>query len=149
MSTQAAGASPALVTRKTAPKRSSVAPAKASPPMPATKTVARKASKPVKPSAKAAAKKPAVKSKPAAPAKAKTKLVRDSFTIPKSEFAVLDALKSRGMSLARPVKKSELLRAGIVALKAMNDKAFLDALACVPSLKTGRPKRDKPAAEKS
>ena len=73
-------------------------------------------------------------------AKAKHKLVRDSFTIPKSEYTVLEGLKLRAANLARPVKKSELLRAGIAALHAMADKAFLAALNEVPSLKTGRPK---------
>jgi hypothetical protein len=72
--------------------------------------------------------------------KARHKLVRDSFTIPKSEYTVLEGLKLRAANLARPVKKSELLRAGIAALHAMADKAFLAALNEVPSLKTGRPK---------
>ncbi len=70
----------------------------------------------------------------------KHKLVRDSFTIPKSEYVVLESLKLRAAKLARPVKKSEVLRAGVVALRAMNDKAFVAALSGVPSLKTGRPK---------
>lgn len=73
-------------------------------------------------------------------AKLKPKVVRDSFTIPKSEYAVLEGLKVRAANLTRPVKKSELLRAGIAKLNAMADKAFLAALNGVPSLKTGRPK---------
>lgn len=78
----------------------------------------------------------------ATPAKsaAEPKLVRDSFTIPKSEYTVLESLKLRAANLARPTKKSEVLRAGIGALSAMSDKAFLAALGAVPSLKTGRPK---------
>ena len=79
-----------------------------------------------------------------APAKVKNKLVRDSVTIPKSEYAVLDGLKQRAANLTRPAKKSELLRAGIKALDGMSDKAFLAALAGVPSLKTGRPKGGAP-----
>jgi len=75
-----------------------------------------------------------------APLKVKHKLVRDSFTIPKSEYEVLQGLKVRAANLKRPIKKSELLRAGIGALSGMTDKAFLLALATVPSLKTGRPK---------
>jgi hypothetical protein len=72
--------------------------------------------------------------------KPKSKLVRDSFTIPKLEYAVLEGLKVRAANLTRPVKKSELLRAGVAALNAMTDKAFLAALNGVQSLKTGRPK---------
>jgi len=73
-------------------------------------------------------------------ARPRHKLVRDSFTIPKSEYAVLESLKFRAAKLGRPIKKSEALRAGVAALHAMSDAAFLDALAAVPSIKTGRPK---------
>ena len=80
---------------------------------------------------------------PAKPAKAhKPKLVRDSFTMPKDEYQVLDALKRRALGLEKHVRKSELLRAGIRALAAMNDRAFLNAVGGVPTLKTGRPKAD-------
>lgn len=89
-------------------------------------------------------KKPAAKPAPAPkaekPAKAKKpKLVRDSFTIPKAEYVVLDELKQRATRLAHPIKKSELLRAGIKALAAMSDTGFLSALDQVPAIKTGRP----------
>ena len=73
-------------------------------------------------------------------AKSKHKLVRDSFTIPKAEYATLQALKARALSLKHAAKKSELLRAGVSALNAMGNKDFLAALNAVPSLKTGRPK---------
>ena len=80
---------------------------------------------------------------PAKPAKPhKPKLVRDSFTMPKDEYQVIDALKRRALGLQKQVRKSELLRAGIQALAAMNDRAFLKAIADVPTLKTGRPKAD-------
>jgi len=69
----------------------------------------------------------------------KPKLVRDSFTIPKTEFAVLEELKQRAAKLTRPVKKSELIRAGIKALAALSNAAFLTALNQVPTIKTGRP----------
>ena len=69
----------------------------------------------------------------------KPKLVRDSFTIPKIEYLVLEALKLRATKLTRSVKKSELLRAGIKALAALSDAAFLGALEKVPAIKTGRP----------
>jgi hypothetical protein len=73
----------------------------------------------------------------------KPKLVRDSFTIPKGEYTVLEDLKQRAGQLARSVKKSELIRAGVKALAAMSDAAFLAALKAVPAIKTGRPAIDK------
>jgi hypothetical protein len=69
----------------------------------------------------------------------KPKLVRDSFTIPKVEYLAIEALKQRANQLSRPVKKSELLRAGLKALLGLSDAAFLTALAQVPIIKTGRP----------
>lgn len=72
----------------------------------------------------------------------KPKLVRDSFTIPKAEYTVLDDLKQRATQLASPVKKSELIRAGVKALAAMSDSAFLAILKAVPTIKTGRPSKD-------
>lgn len=75
----------------------------------------------------------------------KPKLVRDSFTIPKNEYAAIDALKTRAISLGLSVKKSELLRAGLMALQGLGDAAYKAALAAVPTLKTGRPASEKPA----
>ncbi len=69
----------------------------------------------------------------------KPKLVRDSFTIPKNEFAAIEALKERAIGLGTSVKKSELLRAGLMTLQGLNDAAFKAALSAVPTLKTGRP----------
>jgi hypothetical protein len=69
----------------------------------------------------------------------KPKLVRDSFTMPKDEYQAIDSLKERAIHLKRNAKKSELLRAGIMALSAMNDASFAAILAKVPALKTGRP----------
>ena len=87
--------------------------------------------------------KPAVAKAVAPAAKAATakkpKLVRDSFTIPKNEYAVIELLKQRAARLGRPAKKSELLRAGVKALEAMTDAAFLGCISSVPSIKTGRP----------
>jgi len=106
---------------------------------PAKRAPARKAaSAPAPATAKAA--KPVVKpvAKPAEKAR-KPKLVRDSFTIPKAEYVVIEALKQRAAKAGSPVKKSELLRAGLKALAAMGDQAFATALAAVPAIKTGRP----------
>jgi hypothetical protein len=82
---------------------------------------------------------------PAVPANAqepevRAKLVRDSFTMPKPEYAVLAELKLRAARLGRPIKKGELLRAGVAALRLMPDTSFLAALSVVPTLKPGRPK---------
>jgi hypothetical protein len=73
----------------------------------------------------------------ATPAKkaGKAKQVRDSFSMPKEDFAVLKALKARAERLGRPAKKSELLRAGVHLLAAQGDAAFLASVARVPPKK--------------
>jgi len=128
-----APAAPAKTAAKTA---TAAAPSKAP-----AKAVKKAAAKPVpkkQPAAKAAA-----APEPAKDSKAKKpKLVRDSFTIPKDEYAVIETLKQRAAALAQPVKKSELLRAGLKVLAAMTDSALRSAVQAVPSIKTGRPKAD-------
>jgi hypothetical protein len=131
------------VSKKTAaaPKAVGKPPAKASAKV-AVKSSAKVAVKAtVKTAAKSAAKAlPKARVKPAKPAKEKKpKLVRDSFTIPKGEYTVLEVLKHRAGRLSTQIKKSELPRAGIMALAAMPDAAFVSALKLVPTIKTGRP----------
>ena len=142
------------------PAPSAKAPARKAAPKPAVSKVATpKAPAANKPAAKAPATKrtasTAIVAKPAAakpvaakPTKVeakpkKPKLVRDSFTIPKDEYAGIDTLKERSVALGRPAKKSELLRAGLMALLAMSPNALHAALEAVPTIKTGRPKSDK------
>jgi hypothetical protein len=77
---------------------------------------------------------------PAKPAKEKkVKVVRDSFTLPKTELLQIADMKKRAMALGVEVKKSELIRAGLQALSTMTDAPFKKALGNVPTIKTGRP----------
>jgi len=69
----------------------------------------------------------------------KPKLVRDSFTFPKDEYQAIAGLKQKALGLKHSAKKSEILRAGLMLLNGLSNKAFLSALSKVPALKTGRP----------
>lgn len=83
------------------------------------------------------------KAHPAKPIKAKKpKRGHDSSTIPKAECAVIDDLKLRAIQPANPVRKSELLIAGIKVLAAMSDVAYLAELSATPTIKTGRPSKE-------
>lgn len=124
----------AKVATKPAAKKS---PAKKS----VAKPVAKATPKPAATAVKKAAVKPVVKSPPKPEKVKKPKMVRDSFTMPKAEFAVIDTLKVRATNLKKSVKKTELLRAGIKALAAMSDAAFIAAVTSVPNIKTGRPSK--------
>jgi hypothetical protein len=74
-------------------------------------------------------------------AKKKPKLVRDSFTMPRADFDLIDQLKERALGFKQPVKKSELLRAGLHALQALPDAKLKATLAALTPLKAGRPKK--------
>lgn len=139
-----------LIVKKTSTSTKSVA--KKSPMKPAVKTTAVKTVQPkailkkleetvVKPSAEKQSNSVfSVKAEKSLKAK-KVKLVRDSFTIPKVEYLALDDLKLRAADLKHPIKKGELLRAGIKALASMTNAQLLIALQAVPALKTGRPSK--------
>jgi hypothetical protein len=163
---QAAALSGKVATKpQAAPAKSIATPAASTKPAPAKKTAVKTPSKAVpakattlkKPDDKVtAAAKPVTKIKVAGvkaadkktatakPVKDKTpklKMERDSFTMPKTEYAQLYVLKERLIKLGQPAKKSELLRAGIMQLSAMTDAALKAAMGKVPAIKTGRPKK--------
>lgn len=75
------------------------------------------------------------------PPKLRARLVRDSFTMPDSDFALIATLKTRALSANREAKKSELLRAGLHALMALDSDTLLGALGRLQPLKVGRPKK--------
>ena len=131
---------PAPKSRPAAPARKPVAQPSAKP---AARPVAKSAAKPVVKPVKAAAPTPtpAAPAQPPKPAKVKAKLVRDSFTMPQADFAIIAALKERALGFRRPTKKSELLRAGLQALAGLNDTALQAALNALAPLKPGRPKK--------
>lgn len=120
---------------------------------PLRKTVASAAPKPV---VKKAVPVPAVKeAKPAvkeakvekepklakAVKKPKLKVVRDSFTMPQSEYQKIAEIKALCLKAGLPVKKSEVLRAGLQALSAMAEAQMLNTLNGLDKIKTGRPNK--------
>ncbi len=143
----------ATITRKTRSASKSASqsaaarkPATAAKRAPTKKAPAKKAPVAAKPLAApvtvqaALATQPAPADKPKVDKPKKPKLVRDSFTMPKAEYAAIDALKQRAAKLGQSPKKSEVLRAGIMLLASLSDAALLTALGHVPAIKTGRPK---------
>ncbi|MFO1495264.1 MAG: hypothetical protein U1F26_11480 [Lysobacterales bacterium] len=90
-------------------------------------------------SKKAAA--PKVATAPALP-----ELIRERFSMPQADFDRIAALKARARGLGRPSKKNELLRAGLHALGALADEAFLLALDQLEPVK--KPKAGKASKSK-
>lgn len=71
----------------------------------------------------------------------KVKLVRDNFSLPAHEHALLADLKKRAKKLGKEFKKSEFLRAGIAHLVALTDTVLLNTLSKVERVKAGRPSK--------
>ncbi|MFN0304775.1 MAG: hypothetical protein ACKVQU_30955 [Burkholderiales bacterium] len=75
--------------------------------------------------------------------KEKDKLIRDSFTMPESEYGLFSAIKKRSLARGLSVKKSEVLRAAITLFAAQTDSVVVGALRAVEVLKTGRPPKNR------
>lgn len=131
------------MTEKTATPKAT-APAKSK-----TSTVARKPSVVKAPAVKAIAPK-VVKTTAAVEKKikkvkttsGKVKVVRDSFTMPKSDYAKIGELKQLCLKDGIQVKKSELLRAGLHALGKLSAAQLKTALSSLEKIETGRPKKN-------
>ncbi len=94
------------------------------------------------------AKKPSKPSKTKAqpPAKEKVKklkLVRESFTMAKTEYQLLVDTKKACIQAGFKIKKSELLRIGVALIQKTEKAQLKGMLDSLPPLKAGRPKKAK------
>jgi hypothetical protein len=71
----------------------------------------------------------------------KQKTIRDSFSMPENDYNILATLKKECLKNSIAVKKSQLLRAGLHALSAMNPTALKKQLSILSEIKIGRPKK--------
>ena len=82
------------------------------------------------------------KSKKDKTAGGKMKVVRDSFTMPQSDYAKIGEFKQLCLKNGLHVKKSELLRAGLHALGKLSAAQLKTALSGLEKIETGRPKKE-------
>ncbi|THC40316.1 hypothetical protein C2862_21585 [Massilia sp. Mn16-1_5] len=66
-------------------------------------------------------------------------LVRDSFTMPEGEYAVLASVKQACLKAGFEIKKSELLRIGVALVGRLDVATLRQVQDSLPQLKTGRP----------
>ncbi len=71
----------------------------------------------------------------------KQNVVRDSFTMPQSEYRKISEIKALCLKADLQVKKSEVLRAGLKALCAMDETQLKNTLNGLDKIKTGRPNK--------
>lgn len=67
------------------------------------------------------------------------RVIRDSFSLPTNDYALLSTLRERGLKAGVHATKSELIRAGLRVLLEMKEHEFLSALQRLEKVKTGRP----------
>lgn len=142
--TAAAPAAPAEAAPKKAPARRQPAVPRAAPVKASAARSVPAAKTKVKAKAEAADTRPRKKApaeKPPKPEKRRVKLVRDGFTMPEADFALIDTLKARALEARHPAKKSELLRAGLQALAQLPAEALAAALQALAPVKLGRPRK--------
>ena len=68
------------------------------------------------------------------------KVIRDTFSLPPGDYALLDQLRGRALSLGLAINKSELVRAGLRLLCELNEADFRQIVQRVDKVKPGRPK---------
>ncbi|UEP23046.1 hypothetical protein LL999_22605 [Burkholderia ambifaria] len=73
----------------------------------------------------------------------KEKVVRDTFTMPRSDYEKITVLMQRCLDAGVSVKKGELLRAGLILLASAPQKHLLEAVSAVERVKTGRPPKSR------
>jgi hypothetical protein len=77
----------------------------------------------------------------AVPTDGEGKVIRDSFTMPVPDYDLIAKIKRRCLKGQASVTKSEVLRAGLLALDAMSDRELLKTVGALTKVKTGRPPR--------
>lgn len=66
------------------------------------------------------------------------KMVRDTFKMPRREYALIDEVKKRCRALGVDVKKSDVLRAGLVAMAELSDERLGEMLRPLSAARAGR-----------
>lgn len=71
------------------------------------------------------------------------RVIRDSFTMPATDYGLIAEIKSRCLKKGIAANKSEIVRAGLAALDGMSDTTLIELVKKVPKVKTGRPPAEK------
>jgi hypothetical protein len=69
------------------------------------------------------------------------KVVRDSFTMPQAEYQKIADIKASCAKAGMPVKKSEVLRAGLLMLSLLDAAEMKTVFGKLEKIATGRPKK--------
>lgn len=68
-------------------------------------------------------------------------IIRETFSLPPEDSVLIDRIRQRTAAQGVMVNRSEVVRAGLLALVSMGDEAVAGLAGRVPKMKTGRPSR--------
>ena len=69
-----------------------------------------------------------------------SEIIRDTFTLLKSDSALILKIKKKCLFLGVETSKSELIRAGVALLAKLPEKKLIELLSTLPKAKVGRKK---------
>ena len=75
----------------------------------------------------------------APPTPQRDKVVRDGFSMPGTDYALISEIQATMLELRVSVTKSEVVRAGLHALKQLNGNELVALFDSLEKVKTGRP----------
>jgi hypothetical protein len=67
------------------------------------------------------------------------RVIRDSFTLPVSDYQRISRIKERALKASFHANKSEIMRAGLLMLDELPEAELTSVLRRVEKIKTGRP----------
>jgi hypothetical protein len=68
-------------------------------------------------------------------------VVRDTFTFPDQDYALISEIQERCLRSATMINKSEIVRAGLNSLSKLSDSELLEIISGLTKIKPGRPPR--------
>lgn len=66
------------------------------------------------------------------------KVIRDSFTLPSQDYQLIEIIKKRALKATISVTKSEVIRAGLLALQSMSEADLVKVINSLTKVKSGR-----------
>lgn len=71
---------------------------------------------------------------------AKINVIRDTFTLPESDYNLINVCKTKLLENKISATKSEIIRAGLILLNKLTDEGLVSSYKLVNKIKIGRPK---------
>lgn len=70
----------------------------------------------------------------------KINVIRDTFTLPESDYNLINICKTKLLENKISATKSEIIRAGLILLNKLTDEELVSSYKLVNKIKIGRPK---------